>query len=171
MNGSESTGGNVRFRTATETDRELLTRLVTEYYEHDDHEIDLVVISSAIDAAVGGDIRMHLVIVEIDGQPAGYLALSTGFSMESGGPDGCIDELYLVESVRGRGIGSLMLAHADEVFRGLGVRRVYLEVEKHNPRARALYAGSGYSETDRHLMTKWLSRPGSSGVLSSPQRR
>jgi GNAT superfamily N-acetyltransferase len=160
MIASDATGGGVGCRAATEVDRGLLTRLVTEYYEHDDHEIDLAVISSAIDAAVGGDIRMHLVIVEVDGEPVGYMALSTGFSMESGGPDGCIDELYLVESMRGRGLGSRMLAHADEVFSGLGVRRIYLEVEKHNPRARSLYADSGYAETDRHLMTKWLNRPG-----------
>lgn len=149
----------VTFRPAAPGDRALLTRLITEYYTHDAHEIDPAVIASALDAALGGDIRIAIEIIERDGTPVGYMALTTGFSIEAGGPDSFVDEIYIEPAHRGRGIGTLALRHADASLRAMGARRVYLEVEKHNPRAKALYESLGYEETGRHLMSKWVDRP------------
>jgi len=47
---------------------------------------------------------------------------------------------------RGRGAGSLLLRAAEERSRILGARRIVLDVEEHNERARALYARLGYRQ-------------------------
>ncbi len=39
----------------------------------------------------------------LDGTAAGYAALTFGFSLEVGGRDAFIDELFLIEAARGKG--------------------------------------------------------------------
>jgi ribosomal protein S18 acetylase RimI-like enzyme len=50
-----------------------------------------------------------------------------------------------------------VLELVDAKARVLGVRRVFLEVERHN-RAIALYRRAGYVDHDRFLMSKVLDR-------------
>ena len=72
------------------------------------------------------------------GGPVGYVVLTWSFSIESGGLDGYIDELFLLPEVRGRGLGRRVLALAEQEARRLGLLRLYLEVEHGNPRDRPL---------------------------------
>ena len=54
-----------------------------------------------------------------------------------------IAELYVDEGVRNRGIGGRLLAHAEELARSRGMRRLCLETGIGNP-ARRLYERNGY---------------------------
>ena len=85
----------------------------------------------------------------------GYVVLSLGFSIESGGRDGFIDELYVVPSARGRGVGAKVLALVEQEARGRGLRKLYLEVQRGN-RAKALYGRTGFIDHQNHLMSKPL---------------
>jgi ribosomal protein S18 acetylase RimI-like enzyme len=89
--------------------------------------------------------------------PIGYLVLTIGYSLERGGRDSFIDELYVRPQQRGRGLGALAIATAEVAARRLGVRAVHLEVDTGNERARRLYERSGFALRERyHLMTKVL---------------
>ena len=89
--------------------------------------------------------------------PIGYLVLTIGYSLERGGRDAFIDELYVRSEWRGRGLGTLAVATAEAVARRLGVRAVHLEVDTTNDRARRLYERVGFTVRQRyHLMTKVL---------------
>ena len=59
----------------------------------------------------------------------GYLVLTIGYSLERGGRDAFIDELYVRAERRGRGLGALAVATAEAAARRLGVRAVHLEVD------------------------------------------
>jgi ribosomal protein S18 acetylase RimI-like enzyme len=52
---------------------------------------------------------------------------------------------------RGRGIGTRLIAAAEQVARRAGRSWAELEVEPHNTRARALYEGLGYRWLRRQL--------------------
>ena len=96
-------------------------------------------------------------MIEMNGATAGYLVFVMGYSLEFGGRFGLLDELYLEEEWRGKGIGKQAIEFAAGQCRQRGWRALRLEVGHSNERAKALYAGCGFDLHDRHLMTKWIS--------------
>jgi ribosomal protein S18 acetylase RimI-like enzyme len=95
-------------------------------------------------------------VMEEGGKLAGYLVLTFGFSLEFGGRDALVDELYVAPGHRGRGLGSQVLGVAEAVCRELGIRTVHLVVERHKSGARALYRRLGFAAPPRDVMTKRL---------------
>jgi ribosomal protein S18 acetylase RimI-like enzyme len=86
----------------------------------------------------------------------GYLVLTLGYSIEHGGRDGFIDDLYLVPKARGGGRGRRVLAFALAEAAALGIQTLHLEVEIDNERARRVYRAAGFVENNRRLMSKRL---------------
>lgn len=86
----------------------------------------------------------------------GYLVVTLGFSLEYGGTDAFIDEVYLEPAARGRRLGTMAFQLAEDWCRSRGVRALDLEVEHDKLDAPRLYLRLGYNEHQRHLMTKML---------------
>jgi len=63
--------------------------------------------------------------VREDDQPIGYLILTLGYSVEYGGRDGFIDELYLVPAARGRGVGGKLLEFVLASAAALAIRTLH----------------------------------------------
>ena len=88
----------------------------------------------------------------------GYAALTFGWSLEWGGRDAFVDEIFVEEPARGRGVGRAALrALAAEAGR-LGVCALHLEVETANEAAQALYRSEGFVANDRRILTRRLGR-------------
>lgn len=157
---------SVRFRRAGPTDRSALITLCAAYRKADSQPPATEAVSAALDLALEGDPLIHVFMIELleesedAGEHAamivGYIALSMGFSIEAGGRDAFIDELYLEPAVQGRGLGKRALEFAAFTCRELGARRIRLEVERKNPRAHALYQRLGFREHERRIMYKSL---------------
>lgn len=94
--------------------------------------------------------------IEVDGSPAGYLVFTFGYSLEFGGRFGLLDELFVEEPWRSRGIGKQAVDFAARLCLARGWRALRLEVGQKNQRAIDLYGGSGFQMHDRFLMTKWM---------------
>jgi GNAT superfamily N-acetyltransferase len=90
------------------------------------------------------------------GELAGYLVVVLGYSLEFGGRFGLLDELFVAQSHRRRGLGSEALAFAGSQCRARGWQALRLEVGQKNERAISLYRRSGFQMHDRFLMTKWI---------------
>jgi ribosomal protein S18 acetylase RimI-like enzyme len=88
----------------------------------------------------------------------GYVVLTLGYSIEYGGRDGFIDDLYLTPEARGRGWGRLVIDFALSEAARLGIRTLHLEVEAHNDRAQALYRSAGFEDTGQRLLRRRLHR-------------
>lgn len=93
----------------------------------------------------------------------GYLVLTFGYSLEHGGRDALVDELYVHESARGSGLGTRLLAQAFAICEREGIARVHLEVDNENPRAAALYTRLGFVGNDRKLLTRPIAASASAG--------
>lgn len=80
-----------------------------------------------------------------EGAPAGYALFNRAFSQEAGGKVLWIEELYVRPRFRGGGVGSEFFEY---LFENLpkDVKRIRLEVEAENEKARALYARLGFEE-------------------------
>jgi ribosomal protein S18 acetylase RimI-like enzyme len=89
-----------------------------------------------------------------DGTLAGYIAVCYSYSIEFGGRDGFIDEFYLIENFRGRGIGRAVLQKVLAELKANDVRALHLEVSRDNHRAIKLYEAEGFQMRDKyHLMS------------------
>jgi len=95
-------------------------------------------------------------LIEAGGQICGYLVLTVGYSLEFDGRYGLLDELFVEEPFRSRGIGTHALEFAEEWCLARRLKALRLEVARHNPRAQALYQRAGFETHHRDLMTKWL---------------
>lgn len=86
----------------------------------------------------------------------GYVIISFGWSIEFGGLDGMIDELYIRPGVRGRGIATeVLLTLPKALAEHAGLRALHLEVAGDNPVAERLYTRAGFRKRDGYaLMTR-----------------
>jgi GNAT superfamily N-acetyltransferase len=95
-------------------------------------------------------------LIEVHGETAGYFCVTLCYSLEFDGRFALLDELYLEEAWRRKGIGAQAIAFAAEWSRARSLAAIRLEVAHTNSRALELYRREGFKAHDRHLMTKWL---------------
>ena len=142
------------FKIAEGADIEILLKFMREYYEFDHLSFNEQIAHAALAKFVGDESLGRVWLICYEGEAIGYLVLTLGYSLEYGGRDAFIDEVYIRASHRGRGIGQNALAFAKDVCCSLGVRALHLEVERANTKAHGLYREAGFVDHDRYLMTK-----------------
>lgn len=147
---------NISFTLAQLTDIERLVDLMEEYCAFDHLPFDKPTRRRTTEQFIREHSLGKLWLILDEDTPIGYLALTLGFSFEYGGADAFIDEVYIREQHRGRGIGRLALQMAEDACLALGVRALHLEVDRANVNAHALYQKVGFIEHDRCLMTKHI---------------
>lgn len=147
-------------RRATPEDLRELLELIAEYCAADGHEFDLGLATAGVEPLLASDAH-GVVLVAVDAleRTAGYAVLGWGWSIECGGREAVLDELYVRS--RGRGIGSALLQAAEGACRDHGVLRIFLETELPNEAARRLYLRNGFTIETSVWMSKVLSRPSS----------
>lgn len=111
-------------------------------------------------AALIGDPRLGRVwMMEADGEPAGYVVLTVGFSMEYGGLRGFVDDLFVRPGLRGRGLAAAALAELRRTAESMGVRALLVEVGPDNDTAQRVYRRIGLDDTGHVLLTLPLAPP------------
>jgi GNAT superfamily N-acetyltransferase len=135
---------------------ETLIALMRQYYEYDHLFFDEQRARSALQAIVTNHLYGQVYLIHCEQEIIGYLVVTFGFSLEYGGRDAFVDELYIQEQYRGQGIGKQSLQFAEGICREQGIQALHLEVERENINAQAVYRKEGYVDHDRYLLTKWL---------------
>lgn len=89
--------------------------------------------------------------------PTGYVIITFGWSMELGGMDAFVDELYIRPKVRKRGIASEALMTIASSLSDVGVKALHLEVDREDEATLRLYTRAHFKLRDRYaLMTRTL---------------
>lgn len=96
-------------------------------------------------------------LIEVDGAVAGYMVICFGYSLEFGGRDAFLDDLYLYESYRGKGIGTQAMNHMIETCRTRGINALHLEVTRDNHEAITYYQKMGFEFRGHYMMSRILS--------------
>ena len=94
-----------------------------------------------IDACVGDNPYLEGFVVCEDGEIIGYTMLAKSFSTEYGKPCIWIEDIYVIPSKRGNGIGCKLLEFVDERYPSALLR---LEVEDENGQAIKVYKKMGF---------------------------
>ena len=135
--------GTIAVRFATAEDCPLLLRLIRQ----------LAVFERAPDAVVATaeDLRRHgfgaspqfeAILAFVDGEPAGVALFHTRFSTWLGRPCLYLEDLYVCEAARGRGVGRRLIARLARIAVERGWGRIDFQVLDWNP-ARRFYERLG----------------------------
>jgi ribosomal protein S18 acetylase RimI-like enzyme len=144
------------FRVADAADADSLFVMMRELYEHESIAFDEPTARAALTQLLADDSFGVAHLILLGGEVAGYLVLTFGFSLEFGGRDAFVDELFVKDEFRGHGMGKAALGFAADICRARGVRALHLEVERANAAAQGIYRKAGFVDHDRYLLTKWL---------------
>lgn len=89
--------------------------------------------------------------------PIGYIIVTFSWSVEFGGMDGFVDELFIRPAVRGRGLATEVLTELPKTLASAGITALHLEVDKNNMSAQRLYSRCHFKLREGyHLMSRVL---------------
>ena len=143
----------ITFRNFVKEDRESFFVMVKKFYAPPAvlHFPSDEVMLSAFDAAIEMPEFVKGILFECDGKPAGYAMVSLKFETEVGGLAAWIEELFVEEEFRGKGIGSRFFEFLAEEFKGK-IKRIRLEAGEDNLDAIRLYKRLGFEFLDYRQM-------------------
>jgi len=144
------------FRVAEPSDADTLVEMMRDFNAHERIAFDETEVRAVLAQLFANDTFGLACLILLGEQVAGYVVITFGFSIEFRGRDAFIDELFVKDEFRGRGLASTALRHAESVCRTRGVRALHLEVERQNTAAQSVYRRAGFADHDRYLLTKWL---------------
>jgi GNAT superfamily N-acetyltransferase len=150
-------------RRATDADVSALLPLIEAFCRADGHPYDGQSVLAALQPLLGDARLGRVLLAEHAGRAVGYAVLTWGWSLESGGREALLDEIFAAEP--GRGTGSALLAAAVREAREADARALFLETETGNSRARAFYAGHGFATED----SVWMRLPLPGGDQPAPR--
>lgn len=133
------------FRDITLADHDLILPMVEDFYQGDAvlHPVQTEIMERSFQAAADPlEPLLRGILIEVDGQPAGYIYITLCYSAEVGGRCVFLEEIYLMPAFRGQGLGGEILAWIESQYPT--ARRFRLEVNDINRSAIRLYEKSGY---------------------------
>ena len=138
-------------RKITKADRDEYIKMAEGFYRSDavSHAIPRDNFENAFKEAVNGNPFIELYILEQEGVTAGYAAVAVTYTTEGGGKTVWLDELYVKEQFRGKGLGRSVIRFLQS---DNSVKRIRLEVTPENERAKALYRSEGFEECEYRQM-------------------
>jgi ribosomal protein S18 acetylase RimI-like enzyme len=130
-------------RKAGPGDIPLLVDLMQEFHREGGRPLDREWAAASFSALFRDESRGAAWIVSCDGGPAGYVVLTVRFTMEFGGLDAFIDDLFVRPDFRRRGLGRLVVAALFAECERRGVLAVHVETGSDNIAAKGLYESFG----------------------------
>lgn len=130
-------------RHATLDDIPILVDLMQEFYAEAAYPLDRQWAANSFSALLRDDSLGAVWIIFHDGEPAGHVVLTIRFSMEYGGLDAFIDDLFIRPAYRRRGLGRAALKALFDECERRRVLALHVEVGQDNIAAKALYQSYG----------------------------
>jgi GNAT superfamily N-acetyltransferase len=152
--------GNIAIRFATEDDSGLLLRLIRELAAYERAPDAVVATEEDLRRhGFGPDRQFEAIVAFVDGEPAGAALFHSRFSTWLGRPCMHLEDLYVTEAARGRGVGRRLMARLAGIAVERGWGRIDFHVLEWNP-ARGFYHRLGMSHVGG-----WLRYGGDEGAL------
>lgn len=135
-------------------DLDRLMPMVAAFHAHEGLDLDDEHRRAALMPLLEGSPHGAVYLIGPRRAPVGYIVVCFGWSVEFGGLDGFVDEFWVREAVRGRGMGATALLSLMRALAGHGLRALHLEAGEANARAQRLYERLGFRRREGYaLMT------------------
>jgi GNAT superfamily N-acetyltransferase len=143
----------ITVRPATLADIPALVSLMEEFYAESSFPLDRASATASFEALLREPSRGAVWLLLEGVEAAGHVVLTTRFSMEHGGLDAFIDDLFVRPAHRRRGLARAGLEALFAECRRRGVLAVHVEVGDRNAPAQALYGAFGLApRTDGRVL-------------------
>lgn len=131
------------FREIREEDRALYYRYADLFYHTDavNAPVPEKNYEATFNECLRSDAYVKCYIFEWEGTPCGFALLSKTFSQEAGGISVTIEEIFIEEEFRSRGLATAFFSYLKSLP---GIMRLRLEVEDDNEGAKRLYERMGF---------------------------
>lgn len=138
-------------------DREDYIRFSTEFYNSSavDKPVPREHFEQGFDEMMRSDVYVQGYMLVCDGNNVGYCVTMKTYSVEAGGITIWIDELFVLEEYRSKGLGRELFKYIEENG-DKKLRRIRLEVELENGRAVSLYKKMGFEPAPYDGMWKTI---------------
>lgn len=138
-------------------DREDYIRFSTEFYNSSavDKPVPREHFEQGFDEMMRSDVYVQGYMLVCDGNNVGYCVTMKTYSVEAGGITIWIDELFVLEEYRSKGLGRELFKYIEENG-DKKLRRIRLEVELENGRAISLYKKMGFEHAPYDGMWKTI---------------
>ena len=147
---------NIKFMSAATADIPLLSQMIKKLYTNENTPFVEYDVHEALSKLINNEKFGTVNIIYCNDIAAGYIIIASVFSVEFKGEAAFLDELYIDEEFRGKGIGSIAVEFAEKYAIEKGYKALRLEVEQTNHKAQKLYRKKGFVVHERSIMTKWL---------------
>lgn len=138
-------------------DREDYIRFSTEFYNSSavDKPVPREHFEQGFDEMMRSDVYVQGYMLVCEGNNVGYCVTMKTYSVEAGGITIWIDELFVLEEYRSKGLGRELFKYIEENG-DKKLRRIRLEVELENGRAISLYKKMGFEPAPYDGMWKTI---------------
>lgn len=140
------------FKAIDLSDIPMIVDLMADFYQIDGYPIDRTLSTTNFEYFINKTDLGRAWLIYHDEEIVGYVMIAFMFSFEYGGRIAFLDELYLNENARGRGLGKKAVAFIQSQAQKLELKLLYLEIEKHNATAQKLYIAAGFEVHNRNIM-------------------
>lgn len=152
----------IQFKILENSQIEAITKMMQDFYAIDNYPIDIEVSKKLFKEFISDENlgKAFLICHSDEGRTSelvGYVILTYVFSFEYKGRIAFLDELYIKENFRGKGIGKQTIDFIKEQASNQNVKLIYLEVENHNQNAQKLYLANNFEVHNRKLLKHKLS--------------
>lgn len=142
----------IEFHPLQESDIEIIVPMMQDFYAIDNYPIELETTKKLFQHFIEDKNLGQCWLISHNKITVGYIILTYIFSFEYQGRIAFLDELYLNENARGKGIGKAALAFVHNQAIQNDLKIVYLEIESHNEVAKKLYLSTDFVIHNRQLM-------------------
>ena len=142
----------ITFQTLQSSKIDTIAQMMSDFYAIDNYPIDINTTKILFQEFIENENFGKCWLICHEKEIVGYVILTLIFSFEYEGKLAFLDELYIKETARGKGIGKKTIQFIKEQVSYLNVKMMYLEVESHNQAAQKLYIANDFVFHNRKIM-------------------
>jgi GNAT superfamily N-acetyltransferase len=159
----EEAGSEIRIREATRSDVEQILPLMEAYWAFEQAEgFDKGKIWRQLESFLSTPQFGRLWVAEVRGRLVGYAVAAFVYSFEYGGPMAEFDELFVIDAMRGAGLGRRLIEAGRAALERDGCVAVQLQVADWNEAGQRFYRREGFAPKSGYRL--WVAPLGASGA-------
>ena len=144
---------------ASQNDVQQLVTMMGEFYAEGGYPLNHQRAAEAFATLLADDRLGYVWFIQTEGQDVGYVVLTLCYSMEYGGLNAFVDDLFVRLPFRRAGLGTAALTEVRALCTKRGVRAIQVETGRDNAAAQGVYRRVGFTQTDRQLLALRLANP------------
>ncbi len=141
-------------RQASSREIPILLRFIKSYYKLESIVFFEDKVHKALIELINSNNIGRVWLIYLNNKAIGYIVLCFSYSLVSFGQDGTIDEFYIDDEYRKKGIGTQILNIVMKNSKKLGLNCLYLEISKNNIAAQTLYEKLNFKVKDNYFLMK-----------------